>query len=305
MINITVSYERDWTWIAFPDGKPSESILEKLRSVARFSRRRVQWYITSKVEETEVKQILATDESPVLDVIDTLPATVETPKATPRKAKKSAPQATRNDGEELRQWFNTIDFETIPDDESIATTAFNYAVGIFKHAANAYGKVKYSLTTRSPQQKNAGLWSATRWGLAEDPKDLSSALDRFIAEREGKENARLALKATKAAAREAFVNPYKIGDVLYSSWGYDQTNREFYEVIKVGPVSLKVREIRQENCGATGPDSWNTAGVRGHYIGAPLWITIQVKETYHSIPSPIHGCLYLWDGKPLYASDGH
>ena len=33
----------------------------------------------------------------------------------------------------------------------------------------------------------------------------------------------------KKKDREEFQNPYKVGDILYSSWGYDQTNINFYK----------------------------------------------------------------------------
>jgi len=38
-------------------------------------------------------------------------------------------------------------------------------------------------------------------------------------------------------------NPYKKGDILYSSWGYDQTNVNFFQVIKTKPKSVVLRSI--------------------------------------------------------------
>lgn len=49
-------------------------------------------------------------------------------------------------------------------------------------------------------------------------------------------------KPTKAEK----VNKYgvKVGDLFHSSWGYDQTNVEFYQVIAlVGETSVRVREV--------------------------------------------------------------
>jgi hypothetical protein len=39
---------------------------------------------------------------------------------------------------------------------------------------------------------------------------------------------------------------FKVGDILSSSWGYDQTNITFYQVLKVTPKTVTVREIRKE-----------------------------------------------------------
>lgn len=41
----------------------------------------------------------------------------------------------------------------------------------------------------------------------------------------------------------------KIGDIFYSSWGYEQTNICFYQVIKiVGKCSVDVRRIKSMIC---------------------------------------------------------
>lgn len=36
----------------------------------------------------------------------------------------------------------------------------------------------------------------------------------------------------------------KMGDILCCSWGYDQTNVDFYQVIKVTTASVRVRQIK-------------------------------------------------------------
>lgn len=38
-------------------------------------------------------------------------------------------------------------------------------------------------------------------------------------------------------------NGYKVGDILVSQWGYDQTNINFYQVINTSEKSIKVTEI--------------------------------------------------------------
>lgn len=52
-----------------------------------------------------------------------------------------------------------------------------------------------------------------------------------------------AMKAAKAAEK---VNKYgvKVGDLFYSSWGYDQTQVDFFQVVAlVGETSVRVREV--------------------------------------------------------------
>lgn len=44
-------------------------------------------------------------------------------------------------------------------------------------------------------------------------------------------------------ARKNFKNPAKIGDILCSTWGYDQTNVDYYQVTKVIGKMVEIREI--------------------------------------------------------------
>ena len=64
------------------------------------------------------------------------------------------------------------------------------------------------------------------------------------------ETARAAIEGKESAQEETGpaekVNKYgvKIGDLFYCSWGYDQTNNDFFQVIAlVGESSVRVREV--------------------------------------------------------------
>lgn len=54
------------------------------------------------------------------------------------------------------------------------------------------------------------------------------------------------IKAKKAEAKRNLINPYKVGDILYSSWGYDQTNVDFYQIVEVMAKSIELRKIKGE-----------------------------------------------------------
>jgi hypothetical protein len=41
----------------------------------------------------------------------------------------------------------------------------------------------------------------------------------------------------------------KVGDILYSSWGYDQTNIEFFKVVKVSEFSVWIQQVRAKISG--------------------------------------------------------
>ncbi len=50
-------------------------------------------------------------------------------------------------------------------------------------------------------------------------------------------------KAKKAQIKARFKNPYQQGDILHHSWGYDQTNCDFYQVVEVKKASVVLRML--------------------------------------------------------------
>lgn len=77
--------------------------------------------------------------------------------------------------------------------------------------------------------------------------------------------ASLEFKAKIAAERKAFVNPYKVGDIFKNSWGYDQTNVNYYEAIEVKGKFVTVREISQK-AKETGFMSGQTTPLPGAFL---------------------------------------
>lgn len=83
-------------------------------------------------------------------------------------------------------------------------------------------------------------------------------------------------------------NLLKVGDILYSSWGYDQTNIDFYEVVKVLPKSVVIREIgaRSEVTGYESGECWP---IPGSFKGPPR--TVRVKGESVKVASYAHAHL--------------
>lgn len=105
--------------------------------------------------------------------------------------------------------------------------------------------------------------------------------------------------AEKKAARAALVNPYKIGDLLSCSWGYEQTNVDFYQVVALGKKSIKIRSIA--GCridGTEGHDCCNVKPVADSFISDEvitkiLQVRVYNGETHISLPSKF-GSLSLY-----------
>lgn len=221
------------------------------------------------------------------------------------KTKSKTTEAERR--AEVLSWFDGLDLAGLPEGESVEVEFYSYRVAVYKTEPSKWApKSTLYLITRSPQQKS---WRRSALGTTEgrgDRETIRAALERFINKREEIIRRREERTAAKRKARAEFENPYKPGNFLYSHWGYDQTNIEFYQVLEVRPTSLKIREVCQgrEDTGWAQGNCWpvpNDFTERSE----EKWVTIQIaKNGQHHIVSPDYDCsdLYLYDGRPKYWS---
>lgn len=76
-------------------------------------------------------------------------------------------------------------------------------------------------------------------------------------------------KKQAKAEKLQYQHTLKAGDILHSSWGYEQTNNDFYQVIAVKGKSVVLREIAQKK----EYEHWasgRTQPVKDHFIGEPF-----------------------------------
>jgi len=50
-------------------------------------------------------------------------------------------------------------------------------------------------------------------------------------------------KEIREYVKKNFKNPFKVGDIIHHSWGYGQTNCDFYQVVRVTKASVVLRQI--------------------------------------------------------------
>lgn len=101
-------------------------------------------------------------------------------------------------------------------------------------------------------------------------------------------------KVERLQQRRDFRHDIKVGDIYSTSWGYDQTNVDWYEVTDASEKSIVVREIGSEvDHSERGADY--VVPVPGKFVGKPMRV----------IPGPGglsiegHGAS-KWSGKPQY-----
>jgi hypothetical protein len=112
----------------------------------------------------------------------------------------------------------------------------------------------------------------------------------------------------------------KVGDILYSSWGYDQTNIEFFKVVKVSEFSVWIQEIGKKVVEVTGWAHQNVVPVDSPEYQVRNWdkekddwdnvneyITkthpiqrkkIQAYGDGYGVSLNSFSSAWLWDGKP-------
>ena len=107
--------------------------------------------------------------------------------------------------------------------------------------------------------------------------------------------------------RKTEIRPYeepkhniKVGDIFYHSWGYDQTNIDFYQVVSVTAKTISIRRIV---AGEADYDDYQMTGhkvaIKDRFAGDKVLV-----KTPHLFAGEWrlnfeYGSGGLWDGKPM------
>lgn len=139
------------------------------------------------------------------------------------------------------------------------------------------------------------------------PEVRAEKMDAFVAKFIEEQTARQIEKENKVAALKAartnFKNPFTLGQVLYRSWGYEQTNINFFEVVEVKAKSIVVREISQERK-ETGWCQGTCMPITGSFEGDPVTKIVQVR-VHNDIPNYSVSDLSVWNVQPKHWSSYH
>jgi hypothetical protein len=102
-------------------------------------------------------------------------------------------------------------------------------------------------------------------------------------------------------ARKEWSHGLQEGDILYASWGYDQTNVDFYQIVSVQDKTVMLREIASE-----GTKNEYVIPVPGKFIGPPMRKLPRGRGTDPgSVRLTSYSSAYKWDGNPKYVTPGH
>jgi hypothetical protein len=115
--------------------------------------------------------------------------------------------------------------------------------------------------------------------------NVNSGLPELIAELEG-------IRETEG---------YKEGDILYSHWGWEQTNVDFYQVVKATEKSVWLREIGNTATYTSKTMSGDKMPIPGKFVNANV---LKRKMPYKGESIKIQSFIpaFRWNGLPVHYS---
>ena len=88
-----------------------------------------------------------------------------------------------------------------------------------------------------------------------------------------------------------------IGDIFYSSWGYDQTNVDFYQVVKVTPAMIALRQIDKRVTRGLGHPQEYVMPTPNKFVGPVLNKKVQAHNGVPLVRLNSYSNAYKWDGR--------
>ncbi|GAB1534411.1 hypothetical protein ADMFC3_00420 [Geovibrio sp. ADMFC3] len=95
--------------------------------------------------------------------------------------------------------------------------------------------------------------------------------------------------------KEDFRKQITIGTIFVTTWGYEQTNVDAYQVVGITSASVKLRKIKTEIVRGTGFMSAEVKPLADNFVGEAF--TKRINKGY--VRFEYGGC-DLWDGKRTY-----
>lgn len=123
-------------------------------------------------------------------------------------------------------------------------------------------------------------------------------IDAFFKKCKAKMQLKKQLRAERISSRNL-----KVGDILYTSWGHEQTNIDFYQVTQlIGTKSVMIREISSSKVPNTGndmsgkvvavPNSFKGKEIRKVVNGESLVINDNCANKWGSVNEPGNAVFY-------------
>ncbi len=127
-------------------------------------------------------------------------------------------------------------------------------------------------------------------------------INKFIEEQKEKFKYKAERKAKKQAPAICKI-PFKPGDIIYNSWGYEQTNVDFYQITRVTDASIFIRPIKAEISSSGYSDMCSfLKPLKDEFAGEETRKKIKWYEENAYINFELGGCSKWNKGEEVYCS---
>ena len=93
-----------------------------------------------------------------------------------------------------------------------------------------------------------------------------------------------------------------LGQILVSTWGYDQTNADFYRVMKVSPTQVTLASMKAIEVPHNGDWMFGVKTPYGAGVGTPFRRKFVASGNGYWVGITSFSGARLWDGKPVNVS---
>lgn len=135
---------------------------------------------------------------------------------------------------------------------------------------------------------------------AKDLKTIQAYCERLINIEAELASRRSKYAEERKAAKSTFLSKLEVGTILHGSWGYEQTNCEYFIVREIKGAKVKIQEIGHKDVGGEGYSSMSTFVMPDpdKSIGEVLDRVV----AGNGIKLHSSCTLHLWDGSKNYSS---
>lgn len=123
---------------------------------------------------------------------------------------------------------------------------------------------------------------------------IASQVENFVKHQESKKEER-----AKRIPTAEDLKKVQVGDIFYNSWGYEQTNVDFYQVVALSGQSVTIRKIQSKMVRENAFMSGFVVAVKDAFVerAEPTKKRLKFYEGKPSI-----GSCYPWDGREQFCS---
>lgn len=160
------------------------------------------------------------------------------------------------------------------------------------------------------KNSKAFMPKALFWIRFRSMERMAEYCNEWISNRERIAASEAEKKAKKAELMANMNHDFKVGQIYYDSWGWEQTNIDFYQVIESKGKSVKIQRIASQYAPSEHQKGMSSMAayvepVQNAFIGEPILkkVNVMLSGNSHSYYlKSKHGWISPYGNRPVYSS---